>query len=104
MNPGMSGSWGCLPRHQVFVRLPAAHDRVPVTVSEDFDGPRSRVVVGSHGEAVRAGAHDGEQVFLLDAGQLAILRQEVARLADRAHDVDGLTVPRLSGLVDGKDL
>src|SRR5205807_4377809 len=101
MNAGMSGSWVCLPRHQVYVRLPAAHDRVPVAVDEDFGGPRSRVVVGRHDEAVGAGAHDSEQVFRLDPGQLAILRQEVARLADRAHDVDGLAIARLARLVDG---
>src|SRR5215472_2189379 len=94
MNPGMSGSWGCLPRHQVLVGLPAAHDRVPVTVHEHFDGPRSRVVVGGHREAVRAGAHHGEQVLLLGAGQLAVLREEVARLADRAYDVDALALAR----------
>src|SRR5215467_10329773 len=94
MNPGMSGSWGYLPRHQVLVSLPAAHNRVAGAVHEHFGGPRSRVVVGGHHETVRAGAHHGEQVLLLDADQLAVLGQEIPRFADRAHDVDDLALTR----------
>src|SRR2546429_6812506 len=40
----------------VFERLPAAHDGIAIAVHEDLDGPRPRVVVGRHHEAVGAGA------------------------------------------------
>src|ERR1700752_223956 len=104
MNREMSGSWSSLPRHQVFVRLPAAHDRVPVAVDQNLGGARSRVVVGRHDEAVGAGAPYRPEVFLVDAGQLAILGEKVARLTDRADYVDGLALAPLARLVDGNDL
>ena len=58
---------------------------------------RPRVVVRRHREAVGAGAHHRQQLAALDRRQLAVLREEVAALADRPDDVDAACAARRRG-------
>ena len=63
--------------------------RASVAVDQDLGGHRAGVVVGGHGESVGAGAHQGDDIALLEVGDLAVLAEEVAGLADRADDIHG---------------
>src|SRR5262249_44763159 len=97
-------SYHRLPRHQVFVRLPAAHNRVAGPVHQRLGGPRPRVVVRRHREAVGPGTHQSEQVTFRYRWQRAVLGEEIAGFADRPHHVGGLHHRRRAGFVHRADL
>src|SRR5208283_4305301 len=56
---------------------------------ENFRSAGAGVVVGGHDHAVSPGGEDGDQVATVKLGQKAVLGQEVAALADGAHDIPG---------------
>src|SRR2546421_204263 len=79
-----------LAPQQIVQRLALARHVVAVAFHQHLRRPGSLVVGRAHHEAIRSGAEHREDLARRDGGQLAIERQEVARLADRAHDVDQL--------------
>ena len=85
-----------LEREQVGDRLAAA-DEPRVAVSHEHGcGPADAVVVRAHGERVRAGRRNGEQVSAPGRGEGDVVDEHVARLAVHSGDADGL-VWRLVG-------
>ena len=73
---------------EVLEGLPSSNQAEPAPVlDQDLGGARPHVVVRRHDEAVGARVAHREQVARLEARELAAAGQEVAALADRAHDV-----------------
>ena len=76
-----------LAAHQVVGGLAVADDGEAVAVHQHLGGARPRVVGGGHHEAVRPRTANHEQVVPLQRRQVAVECEEVARLADRPHDI-----------------
>ena len=68
-------------------RLALAHDVILVAVDQHLGRLGMRIVVRRHGEAVGAGAHHREQIAALRPGDLAVLGEKVAALANRPDDI-----------------
>ena len=73
---------------QLGYRLAATHFKRLITVHQHLGGTAAGVVVGAHDKPVGTGRMHGQQITFFQ-GQLTILGQEVAGLADRADDVVG---------------
>src|SRR5690606_35626015 len=81
---GRSGFAG----EEVVEGLARSYDVCRSSIDEDLGGKRAGIVVGSHDEAIGAGAHQGDRFAGLKVGQLAVLAEEVAAFADRTDDID----------------
>src|ERR1043166_5578103 len=66
---------------QVLIRLTTANQLMIATVHQHFRGTRPAIVVRCHRHAVRAGTEYRQQIAARDRREIAVLRQEVARLA-----------------------
>src|SRR6266550_3976885 len=63
--------------HQIFPCLPFSNQRKFIATNQRFTGQRARVIIGRHHKAVRASAHDGEQIAFMEFWHFPIQRKEI---------------------------
>src|SRR6266481_2934548 len=66
----------------------AKFQRELVAANQRLGRQRPRIVVGSHHKPVRAGAHNREQIALMQLRHFPIQRKEITRLAYGPDNVD----------------
>ena len=75
---------------QIFHRLPPPNQLHPLAIHQHLGRPRPAIVIRRQRHAIRTRIQNRKQVAFLPARRSCDRAQEVAALADRAHDVHGL--------------
>ena len=84
--PDLKDSGG-LGAQKIAGRFPAANDFDGPSRHQNFRWPWACIVVRGQHHPISAGIENCEQSALFHPRQLSIAREEIARLAHRAHDI-----------------